>query len=78
MELGIIGSEKISTQALKVDIREFKGMTGVDIRRCYKVGNDWRHTVKGVWLQPFEVKQAITFLERAEAELIKRGILKTT
>jgi len=76
MELGIVGSEKTTTHAIKVAISEWQGRTGVDFRRCYKVGNEWRHTQKGIWLQPHEIKEAITFLERAEAELTKAGILK--
>jgi hypothetical protein len=77
-EIGMVGSEKTNTQAIKIGIREWKGRTGVDIRRHFKMGADWAPTTKGVWLQINEVKEAITLLERAEAELTKRGLYGKT
>ena len=75
MDLGVVGSEKTNTHAIRVGIREFKEKTGVDVRRWYKKGDgSWGATPKGVWLQLHEVKETITLLERAEAELTKNGV----
>ena len=78
VELGIIGTEKTSTQthAIKVAIREWMGDLGVDLRRWYKKGNEWCPTAKGIRLRADEISPAITFLERAEQELKKNGTLK--
>jgi hypothetical protein len=75
IELGTIGTEKTNTHSVKVAIREWNGDLGVDIRRWYKFGNDWRATTKGIRLRAKEVSEAITFLEHAEKELKDRGIL---
>ena len=78
VELGTIGSEKTTTNthSVKVAIREWNGEQGVDIRRWQKFGQDWHATKKGIRLRANEIKEAITFLERAEQELTKQGILK--
>lgn len=77
MELGSIGGEKTHTNTHKVEvaIREWNGEFGVDLRRWQKFGNDWKPTKKGIRLRPNEISEAITFLERAEAELKKEGIV---
>lgn len=75
VELGVIGSERTNTHAVKVAIREWNGSMGVDIRRWNKWGSEWRASAKGIRLRASEIKDAITYLERAEQELIKRGIL---
>ena len=79
VELGTIGQEhtQTSTHSVKVAIREWNGELGVDIRRWQKFGNDWHATKKGIRLRANEIKEAITFLERAEAELVKQGVLKS-
>ena len=76
MELGSIGGTHTQTQTheLKVDIREWNGEFGVDIRRWQKFGNDWKPTKKGIRIRANEISEAITFLERAEQELKKEGI----
>jgi len=78
MELGSIGGEKTNsyTHSVKVDIREWNGEFGVDLRRWQKFGTEWKPTKKGIRLRANEISQAITFLERAEAELKKEGIVK--
>jgi len=78
MELGTIGAEKTNsyTHRVNVDIREWNGEFGVDLRRWQKFGNDWKPTKKGIRLRADEISQAITYLERAEAELKKEGIVK--
>ena len=78
MELGSIGGTHTTSQTheLKVDIREWNGEFGVDIRRWQKFGNDWKPTKKGIRIRANEISEAITFLERAEAEMKKEGIVK--
>ena len=71
MDLGTIGSVKNSTSEVKVAIREWQGNLGVDLRRY----NNQYPTVKGIRLRPSEIPETITFLERAEQELKKRGII---
>ena len=39
LDLGIVGSERTNIQAIVVGIKEWKGNTGVDFRRCFKVNN---------------------------------------
>lgn len=73
MDLGMIGTEKTNTHAVKVAIREWNGELGVDIRRWSKFGNEWRPSTKGIRLRKNEISEAITFLERAEAEMQKQG-----
>ena len=73
IELGVIGSEKTNTHAVKVAIREWNGELGVDLRRWYKFGNEWKATAKGIRLRLHEVSEAITYLERAEQEMKKAG-----
>ena len=78
LELGTIGQEKTTSQthAVKVAIREWNGEMGVDIRRWAKFGQEWKPTRKGIRLRASEIKDAITYLERSEQELIKQGLLK--
>jgi hypothetical protein len=76
VELGTIGSEKTNTHSVKVAIREWNGDLGVDIRRWYKFGSEWKATTKGIRLRAGEISEAITYLERAEKELKDKGILK--
>lgn len=73
VELGMIGSEKTNTHAVKVAIREWNGELGVDIRRWSKFGNEWKPSTKGIRIRKEELKESITLLERAEAELQKSG-----
>ena len=75
VELGVIGSEKTNTHAVKVAIREWNGELGVDIRRWFKFGNEWKATSKGIRLRSNEISEAITFLERAEQELKKTKVI---
>ena len=80
MSLGSIGGQKSSnyTHQLQVDIREWNGEFGVDVRRWQKFGEDWKPTKKGIRIRINELRDAITLFERAEQELMKEGIIKTT
>ena len=75
VELGMIGTEKTNTHAVKVAIREWNGELGVDIRRWSKFGTEWKPSTKGIRLRKEEISEAITYLERAEAELKKQGTI---
>jgi hypothetical protein len=73
IELGTIGNVKTNTHAVKVLINEWNGELGVDLRRWFKLGSDWKATTKGIRLRPAEISEAITYLERAEQEMKKLG-----
>ena len=72
-EIGILGTEK--TQSIKVQIKDYKGRTYVDMRAWFK-GTDgtWYPTKKGLFVAEDKISSLITFLEQAEATL-KNGVL---
>ena len=69
--IGKLGQDK--TKSVQVNIEEYKGITGVDIREWYMSGNDWRPTSKGIRVQLDTISGLITLLEQAEARLVSTG-----
>ena len=68
MNIGTIGTDR--TKSLQVNIEEYKGRTGVDIREWYLGSDNKMHpTVKGLRIQLDMISQLITYLERAEQAL---------
>ena len=69
-EIGTLGTER--TNAIKVNIKDWKGKTFVDIRNWYKDSkNEWRPTQKGLFVAEQNISTLVTMLEQAEAALAK-------
>lgn len=73
--IGKLGADK--TKSVQVNIEEYKGITGLDIREWYQ-GEDgkWFPTSKGIRVQLDTITPLITLLEQAEATLVSSGHLK--
>ncbi len=73
--IGKLGTDK--TKSVQVNIEEYKGITGLDIREWYQDGsNTWRPTSKGIRIQLGTITPLITLLEQAEQSLVSTGHLK--
>ena len=73
--IGKLGQDK--TKSVQVNIEEYKGVTGVDIREWYfDSSKTWRPTAKGIRVQLDTITPLITLLEQAEAKLVTDGKLK--
>lgn len=70
--VGTLGTEK--KQAIKVNIKEWNGLTYVDIRTHY-TGSDnaWYPTKKGLFVCEDKISELITLLEQAEMALKSKG-----
>ena len=71
--IGKVGNDK--NKSLQVNIEEYKGVIGVDIREWYSNGAAMMPTTKGVRIPLNQVSQVITYLEQAEQQLVKSGQL---
>ncbi len=74
-EIGILGTEK--TQSIRVQIKDYKGKTYVDMRQWFK-GTDgiWYPTKKGLFVAEDKISSLITYLEQAEATLKNVALVK--
>ncbi len=72
--IGKLGTDR--TKSVQVNIEEYKGITGVDIREWYMDGSTWRPTAKGIRVQLDTITPLITLLEQAEAKLVSNGQIK--
>ena len=73
--IGKLGTDR--TKSVQVNIEEYKGITGLDIREWYQDGSGtWRPTAKGIRIQMDTITPLITLLEQAEANLVSTGHLK--
>lgn len=73
-QIGTLGNDK--TKSLQVNIEEYKGIVGVDIREWYMGSDRKMHpTTKGLRIQLNMISQLITFLEQAEAILVNTNQL---
>ena len=74
MNIGTLGTDR--TKSLQVNIEEYKGKTGVDIREWYMGSDNKMHpTTKGLRIQLDMISQLITYLERAEQVLAQNNKL---
>ena len=74
--IGKLGTDR--TKSVQVNIEEYKGITGVDIREWYMDGTTWRPTSKGIRVQLDTITPLITLLEQAEAKLVAGGKINLT
>jgi len=71
IEIGVLGTERSSS--IKVQIKEWKGKTFVDMRSWFKgTSGDWYPTKKGLFVAENNISDLITMLEKAEQELKTR------
>ena len=68
MLIGQLGKDK--SKVVQVNIEEYKGNTGVDIREWYLSDGKWYPTAKGIRIQLDIFSDLLTLLEKAEAEVI--------
>jgi hypothetical protein len=65
--------QKTDRKQIQIKFNTFKGNTHLDIRTTFKINNDWVPTKKGVTVNPKDIGQVISLLEKAEDEWSKTG-----
>lgn len=75
--IGQVGHDR--TKQTQVNITEYNGITGVDIREFYLGGDNKMHpTKKGIRIGLTKIKEVVTLLEKAEEILIKSNQIPNT